>query len=99
MNCWHCGTELIWGGDDDYEDGYGFGEGSGIVSNFSCPSCPAIAYVYLPLEDHFEEESTETVEGFICDTCGGEKHGEGFVRAPRMGITCGECYDRGTLPC
>ena len=23
MNCWHCGTELIWGGDhdlDDYED-------------------------------------------------------------------------------
>ena len=25
MNCWHCGTELIWGGEcnhdlDDYED-------------------------------------------------------------------------------
>ena len=23
MNCWHCGTELMWGGDhdlDDYED-------------------------------------------------------------------------------
>jgi len=20
MNCWHCGTELIWGGDHDVED-------------------------------------------------------------------------------
>ena len=20
MNCWHCGTELIWGGDHDTED-------------------------------------------------------------------------------
>ena len=20
MNCWHCGTELIWGGDHDLED-------------------------------------------------------------------------------
>tara|TARA_R110000823_G_scaffold17883_1_gene55970 strand:- start:245 stop:352 length:108 start_codon:yes stop_codon:yes gene_type:complete len=20
MNCWHCGTELIWGGDHDMED-------------------------------------------------------------------------------
>ena len=20
MNCWHCGTEVIWGGDHDLED-------------------------------------------------------------------------------
>ena len=20
MNCWHCKTELIWGGDEDLED-------------------------------------------------------------------------------
>ena len=20
MNCWHCGTELIWGGDHDMDD-------------------------------------------------------------------------------
>ena len=20
MNCWHCGTELIWGGDHDLDD-------------------------------------------------------------------------------
>jgi len=31
-----CGTNLIWGGDHDYED-YGI-EGDGIVSNHSCPN-------------------------------------------------------------
>ena len=31
-----CGTELIWGGDHDYED-YSH-EGEGIVSNLSCPN-------------------------------------------------------------
>jgi hypothetical protein len=99
MDCWHCGTKLIWGGDHDYEEGEGVGDGSGIVSNFSCPSCPVIVYVYLPLEDHFEEESTETAEGFVCDVCGEEKRGEGFIRTPRMTITCGECYDKGSSPC
>jgi predicted RNA-binding Zn-ribbon protein involved in translation (DUF1610 family) len=105
MNCWHCGTELIWGGDHDYEDGEGVVEGSGIVSNFSCPSCPAIVYTYLPLDGDFEfkvdfeEESTETVEGFVCELCGEEIHGEGFVRSPRMTITCGDCYDKGSSPC
>ena len=24
MNCWHCGTELIWGGDHDMEDDYDY---------------------------------------------------------------------------
>ena len=95
MDCWHCGNELIWGGDHDYEDGEGAEEGSGMVSNFSCPSCPAIVYVYLPLEGDFEEESTETAEGFICDTCGEERRGEGFIRSPLMTTTCGECYDNG----
>lgn len=50
MNCWHCGSVLIWGGDHDYEDG----EGEGIVSNFSCPSCPVTVYVYLPFEPEHE---------------------------------------------
>ncbi len=36
MNCWHCGHELIWGGDDDYED-YD-AEGDGVVSNSGCPN-------------------------------------------------------------
>ena len=34
MKCWHCGTELIWGGDHSYED-EGL-EGDGIVTNYSC---------------------------------------------------------------
>ena len=50
MNCWHCRSVLIWGGDHDYEDG----EGEGIVSNFSCPSCPVTVYVYLPFEPEHE---------------------------------------------
>ena len=36
MNCWHCGTELIWGGDhdlDDYED-----MDYDIITNLSSPS-------------------------------------------------------------
>tara|TARA_R100000808_G_C2134445_1_gene142987 strand:+ start:420 stop:593 length:174 start_codon:yes stop_codon:yes gene_type:complete len=46
MNCWHCDGEMIWGGDHSFEEcGY---EGDGIISNFSCPSCPAMAFVHLP---------------------------------------------------
>ena len=49
MNCWHCNSELIWGGDHDYED-YGM-EGEGIVSNLSCPNCDAFVLVYLPIDN------------------------------------------------
>ena len=49
MKCWHCNTELIWGGDHDYED-YGIDE-EGIVTNLSCPNCDAFVEVYLPLDD------------------------------------------------
>ena len=51
MNCWHCNTKLIWGGDFSYED-YGL-EGDGIVSNLSCPNkkCNADVLVYLPIKD------------------------------------------------
>jgi len=34
MNCWHCGSKLIWGGDHTYEDYCISGEG--IVTNLSC---------------------------------------------------------------
>jgi len=47
MNCWHCDTKLIWGGDHDYEEEDGR---EGIVSNLSCPECEAFVLVYLPLE-------------------------------------------------
>ena len=38
VNCWHCGTELIWGADHDIED-LNDGEESeyDFFSNFSCP--------------------------------------------------------------
>ena len=42
MNCWHCSTELIWGGDNDVEDS----EDYDIVSNLSCPECNAYVEVY-----------------------------------------------------
>tara|TARA_R110002020_G_scaffold138354_1_gene308264 strand:+ start:5107 stop:5346 length:240 start_codon:yes stop_codon:yes gene_type:complete len=46
MDCWHCNTELIWGGDHTYED-YDM-EGEGVVSNLSCPNCKSFVEVYLP---------------------------------------------------
>lgn len=50
MNCWHCDeSELIWGGDHTFED-YGE-EGEGIVTNLSCPNCPAIVIVYYAEQD------------------------------------------------
>jgi hypothetical protein len=50
MNCWHCNTKLIWGGDHDIqmED-----EDYIIETNLSCPNekCRAAVYVYLPKEE------------------------------------------------
>ena len=50
MNCWHCQTELIWGGDFDFED-YGL-EDEGIVSNLSCPNCNTYVEVFCPISGH-----------------------------------------------
>lgn len=41
FNCWHCGNELVWGGDHDLEQ-----EDYDIVSNFSCMSCETYVEVY-----------------------------------------------------
>ena len=45
MNCWHCKTELIWGGDSDVPD-----EESeySIETNLSCPKCNSFVMVYYP---------------------------------------------------
>ena len=51
MNCWHCGTELIWGGDHDTEDN----EDYDIVSNLSCPNCHSAVDVWHPSEKLIEE--------------------------------------------
>ncbi len=95
MNCWHCGAELIWGGDHDYDHDE---ENRGIVSNFSCPACPVTVEVWLNLEENRDQtEDLGTVEGFICDICGEEKHGEAFVKTAL--IACASCFDKGSPPC
>lgn len=49
MNCWHCGTKLIWGGDNDVSD---HNEEFDVETNLSCPNCDAFVLVYLPkIED------------------------------------------------
>jgi len=42
MNCWHCKTELIWGGDEDLDD-----DDHCMVTNLSCPECNSLVYVYM----------------------------------------------------
>ena len=49
MNCWHCNTELIWGGDNDLD---GFSEEYDVVTNLSCPNCGAAVEVYRPNYNH-----------------------------------------------
>ena len=50
MNCWHCKTELIWGGDNDCEDGAYGDEKYSIETNLSCPKCNSAVLVYYPRE-------------------------------------------------
>tara|TARA_Y100001968_G_C19266219_1_gene671818 strand:+ start:285 stop:485 length:201 start_codon:yes stop_codon:yes gene_type:complete len=56
MNCWHCKTELIWGGDHDEEEDSEYS----ISTNLSCPKCNALVIVYLPKEEHWSESLPET---------------------------------------
>jgi len=51
MKCWHCNTELIWGGDHDIEDESG---GYSMETNLTCPKCQAFVLVYLPKENNYE---------------------------------------------
>jgi predicted RNA-binding Zn-ribbon protein involved in translation (DUF1610 family) len=52
MNCWNCGTELIWGGDADIEDE---SEDFSMMTNLSCPKCGSYVETYLPKEQAEEE--------------------------------------------
>ena len=47
MDCWHCKTELIWGGDHDLEDE---SDTFSMVSNLTCPKCDVYVEVYKPRE-------------------------------------------------
>jgi len=48
MKCWHCDTELIWGGDHDIEE-----EDDTFImeTNLSCPKCKSLVMVYLPKDE------------------------------------------------
>ena len=59
MNCWHCNTELIWGGDVDCEmmDGYE------IETNLSCPQCESLTLVFWPsTDDGSTDDGSKTIE-------------------------------------
>jgi hypothetical protein len=53
MKCWHCNTELIWGGDHDISDE---DEYYCMVTNLSCPNCECLVDVYLPKEKEYNCE-------------------------------------------
>jgi DNA-directed RNA polymerase subunit RPC12/RpoP len=48
MNCWHCGHELVWGGDHDIEE---MDEDYVMETNLSCPNCNSFILVYLPKQE------------------------------------------------
>ena len=55
MNCWHCKTELIWGGDHDIEEE---NDTYSIVTNLSCPNPKCGSYVevyYLKEKDELHD--------------------------------------------
>lgn len=52
MKCWHCNTELIWGGDHDIEEE---NEIYCMVTNLSCPNCESFVEVYLPKDKALTE--------------------------------------------
>ena len=51
MNCWACGEELIWGGDNDDES-----EIYLIETNLSCSNCEAVVIVYHGKGENYEDE-------------------------------------------
>lgn len=57
MNCWHCDTKLIWGGDHDIDEDetYLFGDYS-MVTNLSCPECDSYVLVYYPREEEDDKQ-------------------------------------------
>ena len=56
MNCWHCNTDLIWGGDHDLEEE---DENYSMVTNLSCPKCESLVEVYLPKEKESDDNSEQ----------------------------------------
>jgi hypothetical protein len=51
MRCYNCLTDLIWGGDDDSDDGE-----HSTVTNLSCPECDAFVLVYWTPSEEEEND-------------------------------------------
>ena len=60
MDCWNCGTEMIWNSDIDFDD-RGL-EGDGMIALHSCPACMTWTETYIPSTSGVETD-TETDEG------------------------------------
>jgi DNA-directed RNA polymerase subunit RPC12/RpoP len=52
MNCWHCGTKLIWGG--EHEDSE-----YSMETNLSCPNCGSFVSVYFPKETNVPTKTSK----------------------------------------
>ena len=51
MDCWHCNTELIWGGDHDCDASMDSFLDYSIETNLSCPECGCLVLVYYPEDE------------------------------------------------
>ena len=65
MNCWHCGTELIWGGDADMEKDDS--EDYDMETNLSCPNCGSFVLVYRKREEESLEIPSPTPDASWLD--------------------------------
>ena len=65
MKCWHCGSDLIWGGDHDWS--VDDPEEQGIVTNLSCSNDKCKTYVEVYHYIKVKEESSEI--DWTCDIC------------------------------
>ena len=54
FRCWHCKSELIWGGDHDIEDVMPDDKAEGISSNFSCSNYDC--HTYVDVHHYFTED-------------------------------------------
>jgi len=58
MDCWHCGGELVWGGDHDLDDD----EDHSIVTNLTCHGCGSLVLVYVPHAKDFKQVQRQLTE-------------------------------------
>lgn len=51
MKCWHCKSDLIWGGDESIENMWDDHDNEhDMLTNLSCNNCKSLVLVYRPIE-------------------------------------------------